>query len=79
MSDELELQDKPIIFKNKRYMAWVSLFSLIGILLWVFWNNEISSAQENLLIALMWPFAAIVGAYMGFKMVERIRGKDTND
>jgi len=62
-------------WKNRRRMAWLSVFSITATMVWVFLNPSASETQSELLTSVLWVHGAIIGAYMGFKMVERSFGK----
>jgi len=74
------IPDTDRYWQNRRRMAWLSAFTLTGVTVWIFLNNDASEAQQELLTSVIWVHGAIVGAYMGFKMWERQMGKGaTND
>jgi len=72
-----EVTDDPYLnkskWKNRRQMAWISLFALIGQVLAslaIIAFTDVSVERMKILIELMsWPalaFASVIGAYMGF-------------
>lgn len=52
-------------WKNRRRMAWTSLFSLIGFGCGAM-INDLSNAQSSVVVAVVYGCTAIIGAYVGF-------------
>ncbi len=74
---KVEESDDPYInkskWKNRRQMAWISLFALIGQVLAslaIIAFTDVTVERMKVLVELMsWPalaFASVIGAYMGF-------------
>lgn len=67
---------KPEVYwRTRRRVTLVSLFNLTATQVWIYLNPGATNAQTDVLISLSWVFGAIIGAYMGFKMVEKGFGK----
>jgi len=64
--DELGHPDPVNLWKNRRRMAWLCVFNLTAMMGWGLITDDIPTNKLELMINLMWPFAAIVGAYIGF-------------
>ena len=75
MTDTQQHPDPKRLWKNRRYMAWLSMCALLAIGAFAMLKVGIEPAQKDLLIALMWPLAAIVGAYIGFAVADNVWGK----
>jgi len=56
-------------WKNRRAMAWVSLCAIIGIgIAAVF--NKLAAPQSDVIIAVVYSLAAVVGTYVGFATLD---------
>lgn len=67
------------LWKNRRKMAWLSMFYIIGIGVYtmVVTTRGITIPQTNadIMVSGMWPCAAVVGAYIGFVVGDKIWSK----
>ncbi len=67
------------LWKNRRRMAWLSMCYIIGIGLYTMLVTAkgiiIPETNANILVAGMWPSAAVVGAYIGFVVGDKIWSK----
>lgn len=67
---------KPVdLWKNRRRMAWTALVALLAVGAFAMLKTGIEPAQKELLIAILWPLSAIVGAYVGFAVADNVWGK----
>ena len=62
-------------WKNRRWMAWSAMLALLAVGAFAMLKTGIEPAQKELLIALLWPLSAIVGAYVGFAVADNVWGK----
>lgn len=75
---EREIKDEIIkknIWKNRRYMSWISFFILIFIIIFTAFNSDISAAQVDIFKYFGFFFSSIVLAYIGGNVIERIKDK----
>lgn len=64
-------------WQNRERMAYISLFSMVGVTVGLFFVNDAKKLEE-LAVALTWFYGAmggIVAAFMGFKAYAQVRGK----
>ena len=65
-------------WKNRRYMAWLALISIMvvtGVVMWKIPDARIK-ALENILIWFYIMMSSIIGAYVGFSTLAEIKKKD---
>lgn len=63
-------------WKNRRRMAWISIFCLVSIILLFFFapiNNERLAIIADPISMMGWVFGAIISAYMGFTTIEKYK------
>lgn len=59
--------DPQVLWDNRRRMAWLSFFALLGMAAWGMFGAEgLSSSREQLLTGIAWTLGAIVLGYIGF-------------
>lgn len=61
-------------WKNRRRMAWVSVWSLVSIILLFFFapiDPERLKVIADPISMMAWVFGGIIGAYMGFTTMEK--------
>jgi len=76
LTDKEKVKWQTLRWKNRRRMAWFSVFALIGIIL-LFFFAPIPETRLNIIaepISMMaFVFGGIVGAYMGFTTIEKTK------
>lgn len=75
---EREIKDEIIkknIWKNRRYMSWLSFFILFFIIIFTAFNSDISPAQVDIFKYFGFFFSSFVLAYIGGNVIERIKDK----
>lgn len=70
--EELTKIQKNDQWKNRRRMAWMSIWMLV-IITFVVFKIDISEHNVSILISLIYAFAAIVFAYIGGNIYEFIK------
>lgn len=67
------------LWKNRRRMAWLSVSYIVLIGLFTMYATfkaiTIPETNADVMVAGMWPCAAIVGAYIGFVVGDKIWSK----
>jgi exosortase/archaeosortase len=82
VDEEICLQDSTKIDKvkkrNRRYMAWISLFTIILIIV-LFFFAPISDNRLKIIVdsvsMICWVLGGVIGTYMGFSTYERFKMK----
>lgn len=62
-------------WRSRRRMAAGSMIGILAAQIFTFLSPEMTMIQAEMLTSVVWVLGAIVGAYMGFRMIERGFGK----
>lgn len=62
-------------WRSRRRIAASAMIGILSIQIFVFLTPGLTVGQKDLLSSIVWVHATIVGAYIGFKMVEKGFGK----
>ncbi len=62
-------------WRSRRRIAASAMIGLLSIQIFTFLSPDITVGQKDLLSSIVWVHATIIGAYIGFKMVEKGFGK----
>jgi uncharacterized integral membrane protein len=82
VDEEICLQNStkidPIKKTNRRHMAWISLFTIIVVIILFFFapiNNERLKIIVDPISTMIWVLGGIVGTYMGLSTFEKYKMK----
>jgi hypothetical protein len=76
LTDEEKIKWQTLRWKNRRRMAWFSVYSLIAIILLLFFapiDVERLKVIADPVAMISFVFGGIIGAYMGFTTIEKYK------